>query len=284
MQTKIYEQFTRLIIHRHLTRCKIEIEISSLKKLSGIYKKYFDNLCHLAYTMTISSKQTIAQNELHFQLSQNSSHGDECSLGLVTVYNTVHGTGLHHSYSFLHLTLQEFLAAYHIASLNRIQQIMLINDLSSTLKHKFTIWTFYFGLTNFESAWFGWFGLKRLEQLVQYAWDRFNVQVHYAFESQQQLVCDEVVKQRFGELIFSEILTPTDFQATEYLVTTTSRPITQFTRRYYKYDVDDYITILLERLTHKNLCELETLEISFKICGSKVNILINNYSKIGHKS
>ena len=47
MQTKIYEQFARLIIHRHLTRCKIAIEIFSLKKLIGIYKKYFDNLCNL---------------------------------------------------------------------------------------------------------------------------------------------------------------------------------------------------------------------------------------------
>ena len=34
MQTKIYEQFARLIIHRHLTRCKIAIEIFSLKKVN----------------------------------------------------------------------------------------------------------------------------------------------------------------------------------------------------------------------------------------------------------
>ena len=274
MQTKIYEQFTRLIICRHLTRCKIEIEISSLKKLSGFYKKYFDNLCHLAYTMTINSKQAIAQNELHFQLSQNGSHGDECSLGLVTVYNTVHDTGLHHSYSFLHLTLQEFLAAYYIASLNRILQIMLIYDLSYTMKHKFTVWTFYFGLINFESEWFGWFGSKRLKQLLQYAC-LLNVQVHYAFESQQQLVCDEVVKQRNGALCFFKIHTPTDIQAIEYLITTTSQPITKLVLKYYHYDEDDYITILLERLTRKDLCKLETLEFSFKLSDNKVNILFN---------
>ena len=273
MQTKIYEQFTRLIIHRHLTRCKVEIEISSLKKLSGIYKKYFNNLCHLAYTMTISSKQAIAQNELHFQLSQNGSHSDECSLGLVTVYNTVHDTSRHHSFSFLHLTLQEFLAAYYIASLNRIQQIMLINDLSSSLNHKFTVWTFYFGLINFESEWFGWFGSKRLEQLVQYASDRFNVQVHYAFESQQQLVCDEVVKQQNGALTFNKTITPTDIPAIEYLVTTTSQPITKFVLKYYHHDENDNITTLLERLSEKDLCKLKTLEIPFKICGNKVNIL-----------
>ena len=142
-------------------------------------------------------------------------------------------------------------------------------------KHMHTVWTFYFGLSNFESEWFGWFGSKRLEQLVQYASDRFNVQVHYAFESQQQVVCDEVVKQRDGALTFNRTLTPTDIQAIEYLVTTTSQPITKFVLKYYHYDEDDNITNLLERLTEKDLCKLKTLEMPFKICGNKVNILSN---------
>ena len=221
--------------------------------------------------MTISSKQAITQKELHFQLSQNGSDSDECSLGLVTVYNTVHDNGLHRSYSFLHLTLQEFLAAYHIARLNRIQQKKIINEHSMS-KHMFTVWTFYFGLINFESEWFGWFGSKRLEQLVQYAC-LLNVQVHYAFESQQQLVCDEVVKQRDGALTFNKTLTPTDIQAIQYLVTTTSQPITKFVLKYYHHDEDDNITTLLERLSEKDLCKLKTLEMPFKICGNQVNIL-----------
>ena len=103
----------------------------------------------------------------------------------------------------------------------------------------------------------------------------FNVQVHYAFESQQQLVCDEVVKQQDGALFFYKILTPTDIQAIEYLVTTTSQPITGLILKYYHYDEDDNISILLERLTQKDLCKLKTLDFPFKICGNKVNILFN---------
>ena len=85
-QTKIYKQFTQLIIHRTLMRHNIEIKFYSLKDLCGIHKKYFDNLCRLAFNMTVNSKQVISQQELNFQFSECGSHGDDFSLGLLTIY------------------------------------------------------------------------------------------------------------------------------------------------------------------------------------------------------
>ena len=141
---KIYEQFTRLIIQRHFLYHNFELELHSLKELCGIHKKYFDDLCRLAFNMTINSKQVISQQELSFQFSQSDSNGDDFSLGLLTIYNTVHPTGLYRSYSFLHLTFQEFLAAYHIANLTSSQQMEVIQQYSEST-HMTTVWTFYSG-------------------------------------------------------------------------------------------------------------------------------------------
>ena len=51
-QTKIYEEFTRSMIMRHLRRQDEDIKISSLKELGGETKKNFDDLCFLAYSMS----------------------------------------------------------------------------------------------------------------------------------------------------------------------------------------------------------------------------------------
>ena len=133
-QTKIYEQFTQLNINHHFMRQKAEIELCSLKELHGVHEKYFDDLCRLAFNMTVNSKQVISQQKLDFQLS----HGDECSLGLLTIYKTNHSTGVHRTYSFLHLTFQEFLAAYHIAKLDISQQMKVIQWYSKS-EHMITV-------------------------------------------------------------------------------------------------------------------------------------------------
>ena len=214
-QAKIYERFTQLNINHHFIRQKAEIELCSLKELCGVHEKYFDDLCRLAFNMTVNSKQVISQQKLDFQLSQCGSHGDECSLGLLTICKTNHSTGVHRSYSFLHLTFQEFLAAYHIANLDTSQQMKIIQQYSDST-HMITVWMFYFGL--------GMFGSKMLTKMIGNA-KTVNV-LRYGLESQQKVVCDEIMKQKKGSLCCYDILTPTDLQAIGYIIATTSEPVT----------------------------------------------------------
>ena len=269
-QTKIYEQFTRMIIQRHLLRHNIEFELHSLKELRGIHKKRFDDLCHLAFNMTINSKQVISQQELSFQFSQCGSRGDDFSLGLLTIYPT----GVHHSFSFLHLTFQEFLAAYHIANLTSSQQMMIIQQYSYYRypKRMITVWTFYFGLGMFElemlKKMIGNIELSNLTHLTCYS------VLRYGLESQQKVVCDEIMKQKKGSLCCDDILTPTDLQALGYIIATTSEPITELRLKDCHYD-DNRITILLEQLTLKDLHSLEHLQISSIISGNEINMLVN---------
>ena len=213
--------------------------------------------------MTVNSKQVISQQILDFQLSQCGSHGDECSLGLLTISKTNHSTGLHRSYSFLHLTFQEFLAAYHIAKLDTSQQMKVIQWYSKS-KHMITVWTFYFGL--------GMFGLKMLRNLIHNA-ETVKV-LRYAFESQQKLVCDEIMKQKKGSLRCYDILTPTDLQAIGYIIATTSEPVSELRLNDCLYD-DDRITILLEQLSQKKVCALNTLEICSTIYSNEISRLVN---------
>ena len=254
-QTKIYEQFTRMIIQRHLLRHNIELELNSLKELCGIHKKYFDDICRLAFNMTINSKQVISQQELSFQFSQCGSHGDDFSLGLLTIYR---------SYSFLHLTFQEFLAAYHIANLTSSQQMKIIQQYSRST-HMITVWTFYFGL--------GMFGLKMVKKMINNA--RTVTALRYGLESQQKVVCDELMKQERWSLRCSNILTPTDLQAIGYTIATTSEPITRLILGDCHSDGEDRLTNLLEQLSKKDVYTLKTLEISSSIRGNEMNMLVN---------
>ena len=272
-QTKIYEQFTQLIIHRHLTRRNADTELPSLKELHGIPKKYFDDLCHLAFKMTTDSKQVISHHELGFQMSPCAgSHGDdEYSLGLVTVYHTIHLTGRHQNYAFLHLTFQEFLAAYHIANLDTSQQIKIIEQYSDI--HMRTVWTFYCGLINFQSGLMRFKKLTKYYSHISYLMRDALCLIRYGYESQQLDVCDEVVKHLNGELQFYTLLTPTDLLAIGYVIATSSQPVTNLSLFSLQYD--DTLKLLLAQLSEKNLHNLNTLDIYSPIYGKHLFMLIN---------
>ena len=66
-QTKIYENFIRLIVLRQLIRSDRSIQLNSLEELRGENAQYFKKLCQLAFNMTTNSQQVISQGtaDLH---------------------------------------------------------------------------------------------------------------------------------------------------------------------------------------------------------------------------
>ena len=99
-RTKIYEVFTCSTILRHLTRYNHEERLESLQDLTGDTKKHFDDLCFLAFRMTISSKQVIIPQEMGVELSEGSLPEDMKYLGLVTISHTAKLSGFCSSYNF----------------------------------------------------------------------------------------------------------------------------------------------------------------------------------------
>ena len=250
-QTKIYEKFTCSTILRHLTRYNHEARLESLRDLTGDTKKHFEDLCFLAFRMTINSKQVVIPQEMGVQLSEGSLPEDMKYLGLVTISRTAKLSGFHSSYTFLHLTFQEFLAAVYISSLDMAEQMRVIEEHSNSAMS--TVWTFYCGLVDFSN------GVERLHKLLCAGSDKEFM--HFAFESQQPAVCDEVVKHTRGEFhsrVFGETLS--DVSAFGYVISATSQPISKLNfHHFYDEIMDASLQVLL--LHKKKLHQLEVLDL-----------------------
>ena len=142
-QTEMYKHFTKSIIIRQLKQYKKSFKIKSLEDLGEEKSEHFKNLCKLAFEMTARSCQVMSHGEF--------TADSQLSLGLVTTDISPQLSGEYqNSYSFLHLTLQEFLAAYHISTASLEKQKELIKQYCDTV-HMRNVWKFYFGLAKFEN-------------------------------------------------------------------------------------------------------------------------------------
>ena len=141
-QTEMYKHFTKSIIIRQLKQYNKSFKIKSFEDLRQEESEHFKNLCRLAFEMTASSCQVMSHGEF--------TADSQLSLGLVTTDISPQLSGEYqNSYSFLHLTLQEFLAAYYISTASLEKQKEVIEQYCDTV-HMKNVWKFYFGLAKFE--------------------------------------------------------------------------------------------------------------------------------------
>ena len=266
-RTKIYEEFARCIILRHLTRYNSEAQLTSLQDLSGNTKIYFSNLCRLAFEMTINSKQVVIPQELEEKQSETSLPEDTKFLGLVTISRTARLSGFHNTYTFLHLTFQEYLAAVYVSSLDVENQMRILEKYSRRTMQ--TMLPFYCGLVDFSN------GVERLQKLsIQSYYNDTTHYLHLAFESQQPAVCDYLVRKLSGRLCF--FIGNVDIPALGYVIGNTSLPVTEILSMYCPDDDDDGITTLLQTLefNKKKLHNLQVLVILINVLnGAHVKIL-----------
>ena len=214
------EMYTAFMIHtllRTVMRCdENERYLQSPDDLPDMERGIFFQICKLAFEKTVSSKQVMKRSEIkHF--FKDVSCGKE-SLGLITVDCIAAKFGFQDLYTFLHLTFQEYLAAYHITKLGEEEQTKIIEKYGKK-KHMRVVWKFYCGLIDFKND------TKKFEKLVKCSEspdDLFHIQC--AFESQKSIVCDSVI--RSGEegslTLKSHFLTPSDLTAIGFVVSTAS--------------------------------------------------------------
>ena len=273
MQTKVYEKFTCIMIQRHMASKDGNNTLDSLKDLKEPHSKYLKDLCTLAFSMTVESRQVVIAREFEFQFGASNNHCTEFGLGLLTICPTLQETGVHHSYAFLHLTFQEFLAAYHIANLDVDQQAQLIEQYCGGNME--TVWLFYCGLIDFDEA--------RLDKLVSVSLSRsrFGTNIYcYAFEAQQKCFCDAILK-KYNEIVY-ESLTYTDLLALGYVIKTSSQPVTRLDVRFGVHD--NGIMILLQQLQDSDVSNLHTLWLQGVIYDEEIELLCEVFKKASRVS
>ena len=165
--------------------------------------------------MTIQSKQVVHQRDTEVPLSPDCSHGDECGLGLVTIDHTVAMFGLTNTHTFLHLTLQEYLAAYHIASREEDEQIKLLQE-HGIKDHMSNVLVFYCGMIHFTEDDARLFVVNFSSRFYE------SNGLRCAFESQQSVVCDSVVEEDGGIVIQDGYLTLVEIYSMVYVISNIS--------------------------------------------------------------
>ena len=73
------------------------------------------------------------------------------SLGLVTINSTARLLDFEYLYSFLHLTFQEFLAAFYLANLDEDTRLIKIKEHISK-SEMLVVWKCYCGLVKFRDS------------------------------------------------------------------------------------------------------------------------------------
>ena len=137
MGHKLPSTYCRIIITlalncllRHIqktTSLSVEV-LESFSDLPDNIASEFNAFCKLAYDKTVAEQYTFRQSELA-RISQSPTPRVN-TLGLLQAVHSLVATGSSTVYHFLHLSLQELCAAYHIASLHTTaEQIAAIWDM-----------------------------------------------------------------------------------------------------------------------------------------------------------
>ena len=207
-ETLIYEQFAIATILRKMNREKKEtLWIKSLKTMDDSIREEFLKVCSLAFDMTINSYPVVSKET-------DNSGSDDFSLGLLTVQQTSNLHGTEDSYAFHHLSIQEYLAAYHITELEEYEQNLALKEYGG-IRDFCNMWKFYFGIKKFDCT------LKMFSDILTAEESGCSNIIQYAFESQQVNVCSYVVERNRGTFSFDcDSLMPSDFFAINYILST----------------------------------------------------------------
>ena len=215
-ETEFYKHFTLSTLVRALGKrnsLKDDFRLTSFSKLPREDKRLFDVVCQLAFDATIALKQVFKHSELKHKLFKDGSIVcDESSLGLVVFDRYFMRYGLDETYTFLHLTFQEYLAAVHIAGLSKRPQRKIINT-HKYAKHLSVVWRFLCGMMDYSIP----SAMDVFESLMETGDLSFNLQCCY--ESQHSSTCNHIIKTCHGELKFNSVnLSPLDCTAIGYTV------------------------------------------------------------------
>ena len=152
-QTEMYKKFVLMTINRSIKREKQSSSDLLPKDLSNLpkpYNKIFEDLCLLAFSALKFDKIVLEFDKINSIFPTLTTTTENWSgLGLLKAVKFEDTVSFH----FLHFSIQEYLAAYHIASLSNSAQITLLKETFWEIRY-FNTWIMYVGITGGEQ--FAW--------------------------------------------------------------------------------------------------------------------------------
>ena len=217
-ETEFYKHFTLSTLLRSLRRQQgtITTTITSFDQLPQREKTIFDKVCKLAFNATVKSKQVFTSADIKSILPGTDSEQarkDVSDLGLIVTDRYFMRYGLDDTYTFLHLTFQEYLGAIHIAELSESERRQIIQ------KHKdkenlSVVWRFLCGMLDFSQT----NTMITFDHIMKAIKNKLE-QLQCCFETQRSSTCRHIMNSFNGRLEFSSInFTPSDYAAISYTI------------------------------------------------------------------
>ena len=201
-ETDFYRDFTLSLLFRGIRKDKNLKPPHKLKSFDGLSDKKieaFNKIGKLAFEATVAHQQVFEESEVQGICFNDSSDNEE-SLGLVVVDRYFAKTGIDETYTFLHLTLQEFLAAVFVSRLSESEQIKVIAT-KFVEQHLFVTSRFLFGILDYSKK-----STKNLfKRMLDATNNAFLHHIQCAYESHSASACTDVVKFHDAGLKFEKI-------------------------------------------------------------------------------
>lgn len=238
-ETDMYMTFVLQTLHRSLEKelspaKAFDFELHEIDDLPPEKLKIFKGMCRLAFEATHRKKLVFTGKEIMKEkvLPVIPSRDDFNSLGLLTVDRQIAERALFtKTFSFLHLTLQEFLSAcFLFRQCADHEQLKAIEDHGSKI-HMRMVWKFYCGLSSKNSIFLESFDAIAKQNIS----NRLALlhMLHCAFESQHHEACGHLLEHIRGSIDVQDItLNPHDCSILGYVMANAAENVTELDLSY----------------------------------------------------
>ena len=236
-ETEFYRDFTLSLLIRGVRKhTNMPPNIESFDCLPTSEQLVFHKVCKLAFKATLDSRQVFKERELKDICFKNSS---EDSLGLVVIDRYFAKSGTDETYTFLHLTLQEYLAAVFVSRLSESEQIDAINT-HFFKQHLFVTSCFLFGILDYSKE----ITRNLFKQMLVATKNAHLHHIRCACESQSASACTDVVNFHDKRLSFEGVNNSSDILYISYVLKTAKYDAIELSFTECNFDINNAVSIL----------------------------------------
>ena len=236
-ETEFYRDFTLSLLIRGIRKhTNMPPNIESFDCLPTSEQIVFHKVCKLAFKATLDSRQVFKERELKDICFSSSS---EYSLGLVVIDRYFAKSGTDKMYTFLHLTLQEYLAAVFVSRLSESEQVDVIAT-HFFERHLFVTSCFLFGILDYSKE------LTKIlfKRMLVATEDAHLHHIRCAFESRSVSACTDVVNFHNKSLSFQSINNSSDIFYITYVLKTVEYDAIELFFSKCNFDIRDAVSLL----------------------------------------